>query len=92
MNKRTVALAQSLVVAAFFVVPSFADDEEALKKDLTAVIALHGLPCGQVVAVKVQAENDYAASCKDGNTLSRLPERSRARGCREAEVRVPRRA
>ena len=67
MNRLTVALAQSLVVAAFFAVPSFADDEEALKKDLTAVIALHGLPCGQVVAVKVQAENDYAASCKDGN-------------------------
>ena len=67
MNKLTVALAQSLVVAAFFAAPSFADDEEALKKDLTAVIALHGLPCGQVVAVTVQAENDYAASCKDGN-------------------------
>ena len=67
MNKLTVALAQSLVVAASFAVPSFADDEEALKKDLTAVIALHGLPCGQVVAVTVQAENDYAASCKDGN-------------------------
>lgn len=66
MNKLTVALAHSLVVAAFFVVPSFADDE-ALKKDLTAVIALHGLPCGQVVAVKVQAESDYVASCKDGN-------------------------
>ena len=31
------------------------------------MIALHGLPCGQVVAVKVQADNDYAASCKDGN-------------------------
>jgi hypothetical protein len=48
-------------------VPSFAQDEEALKKDLTAVIALHGMPCGQVVAVTVQAENDYAASCQDGN-------------------------
>jgi hypothetical protein len=67
MNKLTVAFAQSLVVAALFAGPSFADDEEALKKDLTAVIALHGLPCGQVVAVKVQTENDYAASCKDGN-------------------------
>jgi hypothetical protein len=67
MNTLKVAFAQSLVVAAFFAGPSFADDEEALKKDLTAVIALHGLPCGQVVAVKVQAENDYAASCKDGN-------------------------
>ena len=54
-------------MAAFFAAPSFAADEEALKKDLTAVIALHGLPCGQVVAVKVLAENDYAASCKDGN-------------------------
>ncbi len=68
MNKLALALAQSLVVAAFFAGPSFADDDEALKKDLTAVIALHGLPCGQVVAARVQAENDYAASCKDGNT------------------------
>ena len=67
MTKLAVALAQSLVVAACFAVPSFADDEETLKKDLTAVIALHGMPCGEVVAVKVQAENDYAASCKDGN-------------------------
>jgi hypothetical protein len=67
MNRLTMALAQSLVVGVFFAVPLIADDEEALKKDLTAVIALHGLPCGQVVAVKVQAENDYAASCKDGN-------------------------
>jgi hypothetical protein len=67
MNKLNMALTLAFVGAVFFVVPSFADDEEALKKDLTAVIALHGLPCGQVVAVKVQAENDYAASCKDGN-------------------------
>ena len=67
MNTLTAAWAQSLVVAAFLAVSSFADDEEALKKDLTAVIALHGLPCGQVVAVKVLAESDYAASCKDGH-------------------------
>jgi len=31
------------------------------------VIALQGLPCGQVVAVTEQAENDYAVSCKDEN-------------------------
>ena len=67
MTKLSVALARSLVVAAFFTVPSSANDDEALKKDLTAVIALHGLPCGKVVAVKVLAEEDYAASCKDGN-------------------------
>jgi len=67
MNRFTVALAGSLVVAACFAALSFAGDDEALKKDLTAVIALHGLPCGQVVAVKVLAESDYAASCEDGN-------------------------
>lgn len=67
MNTRTVVLAQLLLVAAFLAVPSFAADDEEIKKDLTAVIALQGLPCGQVVAVKVQAENDYAVSCKDDN-------------------------
>jgi hypothetical protein len=54
-------------VAAFFAVPSFAADEAALKKDMTSVIALQGLPCGEVVAVKVNGDNDYACSCKDGN-------------------------
>ena len=67
MNRLVVVAAFAILVAAFPAVPSFADDDAALKKDLTAVIALHGLPCGQVVAVKVQAENDYAASCQDGN-------------------------
>ena len=67
MNKRIVALTLSLFLTAFFAVTSFAADDEALKKDLTAVIALQGLPCGQVVTVKIQAENDYAVSCKDDN-------------------------
>jgi len=67
MHRLTLALAHSLVVAATFAVPSFADGEEALEKDLTAVIALHGSPCGQVVAATELAENDYAASCQDGN-------------------------
>ena len=67
MNKRIMVLAQSLLVAAFFAVPSFAQDDEALKKDMAAVIALQGLPCGEVVAVTVQGENDYAVSCKDEN-------------------------
>ena len=67
MNKRTVVLAQSFFVLALLAAPSLAADDEALKKDLTAVIALQGLPCGQVVAVTVQAESDYAVSCKDGN-------------------------
>ncbi len=36
-------------------------------KDLTAVIALQGLPCGQVVSVTQKGDNDYVASCQDGN-------------------------
>ena len=68
MNTFTLAIAQWFALAALLVVPSFGgDQDEALKKDLTAVIALHGLPCGEVVAVKIQGDNDYAASCKDGN-------------------------
>ena len=67
MNRFTLALAGSLVLAAFFAVPSLAADDEELKKDLSAVIALNGLPCGKVVAVKVLAENNYNASCEDGN-------------------------
>jgi hypothetical protein len=67
MNTRTLSSALWLLAAVFVAVPSLAQDEEALKKDLTAVIALHGQPCGQVIAVKVLAESDYAASCQDGN-------------------------
>jgi hypothetical protein len=67
MNAPTVALVQSLVVVAWLAVPPQAQDDEALKKDLTAVIALHGMPCGQVVDVRVVAESDYAATCRDGN-------------------------
>jgi hypothetical protein len=67
MKTRAVALAQSLVVAAVLAVPSQPQDDEALRKDLTAVIALHGLPCGQVVEATVLAESDYAATCTDGN-------------------------
>jgi hypothetical protein len=65
MKRRITALAPSIFLAAFFIVWPLAAQDEALKKDLTAVIALHGLPCGEVVSVKVQAENDFAVTCKD---------------------------
>lgn len=70
MKRLMLGLASSLLMAAWLAAApqqKKEQDEEALKKDLTAVIALHGQPCGEVVAVKVLAENDYAASCKDGN-------------------------
>jgi len=55
------------VVMTLFAMPLCAADDVAVRKDLTAVIALHGLPCGQVVGVVRKAENDYIASCQDGN-------------------------
>jgi hypothetical protein len=67
LSKRTLVPALCLLVAALLAAPCSAADDEALKKDLTAVIALHGMPCGQVVEVRVQAESDYAASCQDGH-------------------------
>jgi len=64
MNRRTMALAHAFLFATLVATPSLADDDEALRKDLTAVIALQGLARGQVVAVKVQAADDYpSASC-----------------------------
>jgi len=38
-----------------------------LLKDLTSVIMLLGLPCGQVVSAKRQGENDHIATCKNGS-------------------------
>ncbi len=35
--------------------------------DLTAVIALNGQPCGRVVMVAKRGDDDYLATCEDGN-------------------------
>jgi hypothetical protein len=69
MTTRMLTLARSLFVLACLAAPAFAQqqDTETLKKDLTAVIALQGMPCGEVTSVTVLKQNDYAASCKDGN-------------------------
>lgn len=53
--------------AALVAAPVRVADDQAVLKDLTAVIALQGQPCGQVVTVARQGENDYVASCQDGN-------------------------
>jgi hypothetical protein len=42
-------------------------DEATHRKDLAAVIALQGLPCGEVVAFVAKGDNDFVATCKDGN-------------------------
>ena len=67
MSKRMPGWALTISMAAFFAAPSFAADDAATRKDLTSVIALQGLPCGEVVSVKTQGDNDYIATCKDKN-------------------------
>ena len=54
-------------MAMLFAGPSLAADDASVLKDLTSVIALQGLPCGKVVSVVRQGENDYIASCQDGH-------------------------
>ena len=67
MRKRARGWGFSLVLTMLFAGASFAADDVSILKDLTAVIALQALPCGQVITVVRQAENDYIASCQDGN-------------------------
>ena len=61
------ASAPIFALTMLFAGPSPAAEVVTLVKDLTSVITLLGLPCGQVVGVKRQADNDHIASCTDGN-------------------------
>ncbi len=55
-----------MISTAFCAAPCFAADDAATRKDLAAVIALQGLPCGEVVSVKTQGDNDHVATCSNG--------------------------
>lgn len=61
------ALALILPLAMLFPGPAPAAEDAALLKDLTSVIMLLALPCGQVVSATRRGDNDHIASCKDGN-------------------------
>jgi hypothetical protein len=67
MSKYSKGWVPIVAMSALFTVPSFAADQASLLKDLTAVIALLGLPCGQVVSATQLKDNDHIATCKDGN-------------------------
>jgi hypothetical protein len=53
--------------ATAFASPCRAASNEDMLKDLGAVIALLGLPCGQVVSATRTNDNDHAATCSDGH-------------------------
>ena len=63
MHVRT--LVAALTVMAW--VPSMAADDPALLKDLTSVVALLGVPCGQVISATRIKDNDHNVTCQDGN-------------------------
>ena len=67
MSTRLTAWVVIVVMTPLFAVSAArAAESIPLLKDLTAVIALHGQSCGQVVSAVRQSESDYLASCEDG--------------------------
>jgi hypothetical protein len=67
VSTRLTACAVIVVMTSLFAAASSrAAETTPLLKDLTAVIALHGQSCGQVVSAVRQRESDYLASCEDG--------------------------
>jgi len=70
MSKRLRALAWAGVISTSLASTSLAVEENSadvpVDKDLTAVIALQGLPCGKVVSSIAQGNDDYLATCENG--------------------------
>jgi hypothetical protein len=62
------ALILIAAVATSYAGASFAQDQDISEvDDLTAVIALQAKPCGRVVNATKRGEDDYVATCQDGN-------------------------
>ena len=65
-RKKSLMLAAAAAVScaggSFAVADAISDAD-----DLTAVIALQGKPCGKVVNATKRGEDDYIATCQDGN-------------------------
>ncbi len=66
MKNRTKSWMWVALLATTCALPSRAAEDATVLKDLTSVIALLGLPCGQVVSAKRLKDDDHIATCKDG--------------------------
>ena len=66
MRQRTSVLA-FLATMIFGSARLLGAEDPSFSKDLTATIALQGLPCDKVVDAKRNGDSDYIASCQDGN-------------------------
>ncbi|MBS1179636.1 MAG: hypothetical protein H6R06_4048 [Proteobacteria bacterium] len=67
LNDRASIWILAALLTALSSLPARAAEDAALLKDLTSVIALLGLPCGQVVSARRLKDDDHVATCKDGN-------------------------
>jgi len=67
MKTRSMAWALTTALITFLPGSSRAAEDPSLLKDMTSVIALLGLPCGQVASVVTKGDNDHVATCTDGN-------------------------
>ena len=66
MTSRAVHVVSIALFAFTHAFPALAADDPAVLKDLTSVIALLGLPCGQVIAATRLGDNDHIATCENG--------------------------
>lgn len=67
MRRRGACVAIAILALTCVAAPACAADDVSVRKDLFTVIALQGLPCGEVVNVTTKGDNDHVALCKDGN-------------------------
>ena len=70
MNRREKSLALVVATMMSYSGASLAEEgasDVTVAQDLTAVIALQGKPCGQVVSAARQSEDNYVATCQNGN-------------------------
>ena len=67
MTHRPTAPLWLIWLAALLAAPRALADDPGLLKDLSAVMALLGAPCGKVVEDIRQRENDHLVTCQDGS-------------------------
>ena len=67
MNRLEKSLVLIMAGTLAYAGTSLAQGDVSDAADLTAVIALQGKACGKVVSVAKRGENDFVATCEDGN-------------------------
>ena len=67
MSSRKQSLVLIAAAATSYSAAAVAQQDISDADDLTAVIALQAKPCGKVVNAQKRGDDDYVASCEDGN-------------------------